>query len=232
MSETWIGSTGREAGVTAVSAFFARWKRRTAMSVPSATRSVLARVSLLALVMTCAAGCLDSPPQYKEPTRIPPQIMSNGVYPPLTSLYVTESQSIDFTIQLRADDAGQRLVSRFVVDLEIGNHALQQIVEIPPDPEGRPFELQDKQPGSPLAARSFTYTWNWIEMEVPPGCHTMTAIISDQSNIKDAVTSLEPSQEARATWFLWLRDPMATDSQQPADCTTALQNSKNSRTAQ
>lgn len=230
MSETWIGTTGREAGVTAVSAFFARWTRRVAVSMPTAARIALARVSLFALVMTCAVGCLDSPPQYKEPTRIPPQIMSNGVDPPLTSLHVFESPSIDFTIQLRADDAGQRLVSRFVVDLD-GNRVLLDLVEIPPDPEGRPFELQDKQPNSPIPARSFTYTWLWMGTEAP-GCHTLTAIISDQNNIRDSVTSLDPSQEARATWFLWLRDPMATDSQQPADCTTALQNAKNSRTAQ
>jgi hypothetical protein len=204
-----------------VSGFFARCKRSAAVSTPSAPRSELARVSLFALVMTCAVGCLDSPPQYSEPTRIPPQIVTSGLIPATTSLYVTDSQDIPFTIPFRADDAGQRLVSRFVLDLGIGTGVLQDEVPIPGDDLGRPFELQTDPP------RSFQWKWQWTEY-TSSGCHTITAIMSEQSNFNGAFTTQEPLKEARVTWFLWIRDPMATDSQ-PVIC---LQNTKNTSASQ
>jgi hypothetical protein len=155
--------------------------------------------------MTCAVGCLDSPPEYTEPTRIPPQILMNLVDPPLTSLFVTSTSPITFTIPFRADDAGQNLVARFIVDIEIGSPDLAEEVPIPED--GRPFAQQ-------LDRKPLPYTWSWQATE-PTGCHTMSAIITEQSNFASRFTLKEGKEfeAARVTWFLWLRNTDLTDSQ-------------------
>jgi hypothetical protein len=205
MSETYIGTTGREAGVTAVSAFFERWKRRAAMSTPSARDSSLARVSLFGIVATCAVGCVDSPPQYTEPARIPPVIVMDQVQPSPTSIYITPTHQVQFDIPFRADDAGRKLVARFVLDIEIGAPESVKQVNIAPDPMGRPFAEQGLD-------RVVDYKWPWNDSNA--GCHTMTAIISDVNNFTDigGVTS-DDLDEARVTWFLWLQngsDPVPT----------------------
>src|SRR5262249_45053316 len=123
--------------------------------------------------------------------------------PPPTSLVVTSSPTIDFTIPFRADDAGQNLVARFIVDIEINSPDLAEEVPIPED--GRPFAQQiDRKP--------LKYTWSWQPTE-PTGCHTMTAIITEQSNFVGRFGLKQEFEDARVTWFLWLRNMDSTDSQ-------------------
>ena len=170
----------------------------------STTGGVLARLSLLVVTMTCAAGCLDDPPQYTEPTRIPPQIISNGADPSPASLVVT-TDSIDFTIPFRADDEGQQLTAYFIRDISnSSNSAAVDSVDVPPDPLKRAFADQET---NNTADRTLKWRWDWNAngSGTLVGCHTMTVIITDPSNIRISVTPNE-LQVARLTWFLWLRD--------------------------
>jgi hypothetical protein len=212
MRETWIGPTSRGAGVTALSAFFERRRRSTAIFAPASARANMARLSLLSITMTCAAGCFDSPPQYTDPTRIPPQIFTNSVVPPPTSLFVTTDSPIQFTIPFRADDAVQQLEAAFVLDIGTSNSSLQDpVADVPQDALKRPFAEQEKD-------RKLDYTWDWNPKKVA-GCHTMTVIITDPSNIRGAVTR-DDLQVARLTWFMWLQDP-DTDETKLVSCLQA-----------
>jgi hypothetical protein len=172
--------------------------------------------------MTFAVGCVDSPPQYSEPTRIPPQIVTNELDPPVSRLYVTDSATITFSIPFRADDDGQHLVARFVEDLAIGAPSLKDEVSIPADPLGRPFALQGGEPSSPSTpatkGRALSWPWTWMGND-KSGCHTITVVISEQSNFQGLFGIQDDLKEARATWFLWLRDsqPSSSDSKN-VDC--------------
>ena len=162
-----------------------------------ALNAVLARVSLLTSTLLVTAGCFDAPPEYQEPTRIPPVIIMNGVQPSPASLYISSSSDpvIQFTVQFRADDAGQQLREAFVLDLEIGGSEPIMQPDVPPDPLGRPFALQDD--------RTVSHNWSWNPSLA--GCHTMTAIIADQSNFQNYIMPRNSLLEARVTWPLWLR---------------------------
>ena len=155
----------------------------------------LARLSLHAMVLFVTAGCFDAPPEYQEPTRIPPVIIMNAVSPSVASLYVATESPIPFEIPFHADDTGQQLVASFVLDLEIGTKEFVDQLDVPPDPEGRPFAQQTK--------RIASYPWKWDPSIA--GCHTMTAIIADQSNFQNYIVPRNELLEARVTWFLWLR---------------------------
>jgi hypothetical protein len=209
MSETITGSLGSsEPGVTAVSAFSRTHQQaRAALRRLRGTFRHLARLSLFAMTMSCAAGCLDTPPEYSEPTRIPPVILTSLVDPPPTTLYATSASTIDFKVPFHADDVGERLLSVFVLD--VGLAAPTVIAEPQVVPVDEPFAEQKK--------RVLEYPWPWNNDPRLVGCHTMTAIISDQDNVSFYHTT-DPLLETRVTWFLWLQDPSATTDTVSVDC--------------
>ncbi len=171
-------------------------------------RAPLAWLALLASTTTLVAGCLDTPPEYSEPTRVPPVIVTGHVDPPPSSLYVAFGPpgSIDFSFPFRADDFGERLQSLVVLDAD-GNARNLQRADVASDP--RTFADQDPP-------RPFNYTFNWTASDV--GCHTLTVILSDSSNIKNFTDISNPLLEARISWFLWLRDPTAPPDTITPDC--------------
>jgi hypothetical protein len=158
----------------------------------------VARFSLFAGVMACATGCFDAPPEYSEPTRVPPVIIADSCTPPLTALYIpaTNSTSIDFKVAFRADDAGLSLRARAVRDITIGTPSFVDEDEPPPDERA----FADQEP------RSVTLTWEWTPQGVGmlQGCHTVTVIIADANNILGLYGARDPLQEARMTWFVWI----------------------------
>ncbi|HVW29955.1 MAG TPA: hypothetical protein VHC69_31550 [Polyangiaceae bacterium] len=162
--------------------------------------------------MTCAEGCLDSPPQYTEPTPIPPQIFANLAQPPATSLVVTYSSSIDFNIPFRADDDGQQLTAFFIRDIDSdGQSTPVKFIDVPPDPLKRPFAEQQ------MPYRSLDWPWGWNAdgNGTLAGCHTMTVIITNPSNFRIDATP-DDLPVARLTWFLWLR--VSSNDTQPVSC--------------
>lgn len=157
----------------------------------------MAWVSLLLLGMPSVVGCFDSPPQYSEPDRVPPVIAADKVDPPLTKVYVPDGIPAPFVVPFRADDSGKTLEVRFVRD--VGRVSAPPLVsELTVAPDGRSFAAQD--------LRSVTFPWQWTTDGTPAGCHTLTAIVSDVDNFYEIYKTKNPLEEARVTWFVWLRD--------------------------
>jgi hypothetical protein len=146
-------------------------------------------------------GCFDAPPQYSEPTRVPPVIVADDCKPPLTEVYITTGNSADFTVAFRADDAGLSLSARAVRDITIGTP--RYVDDKPIAPDERAFADQD--------VRSVTLHWQWTAVELVglKGCHAVTVIIADASSFKSLYETKDILQEARMTWFVWLSDPSA-----------------------
>ncbi|HEX4337590.1 MAG TPA: hypothetical protein VH062_16870 [Polyangiaceae bacterium] len=172
----------------------------------SSPLSALARLSLLVVPMTCAAGCLDTPPDYTEPTRNPPVITTGLVVPSTSSLVVSSGTVIEFTAPFRADDIGERLLAVFVLDQGLGNPVGIRSLDVESDT--RPFAEQK---------RTVTYDWPWNNGTLS-GCHTMTLIISDQSNIDNFIQPIKAELAASVTWFLLLQPSGETSDTLPMGC--------------
>jgi hypothetical protein len=170
--------------------------------------SDLARCSLVpALMSLLAVGCVDPPPEYAAPERLPPVVTTTDVYPSLTQVttYSAQTEEIVFTVPFRSDDAGEDLRAFFVLDIGPTQDAdFSQIKAdplVPADP--RPFADQaDRQP---LEGR-----WKLNVGVRPSGCHTMTMVLSHATNFDTAYHTVEPLDEARVTWWLDLQ-PVTTD---------------------
>jgi hypothetical protein len=183
-------------GVTALSALGLAAREQPQASRASGRRLPVARVSLLLLGMSSLVGCFDSPPQYSEPDRVPPVIAADRVDPPLNKVFIPDGTPAQFIVPFRADDAGKTLELRFVRD--IGRVSVPPLLkELTVAPDGRSFAEQD--------LRNVTFPWDWPR-DTPAGCHTLTAIVSDIDNFYEVYKTKNPLEEARVTWFVWLRD--------------------------
>jgi hypothetical protein len=157
----------------------------------------VARFSLFILPMTCTAGCFAAPPEYSEPTLVPPVIFDDQVKPSTTQLYQPTGDA-NFTVVFRADDGDRPLKLRLALDISLSptEHPITEIT-LTPDPRA----FADQTP-----ARSVDLTWQWaLEKEI--GCHIVTAIITDADNFKSLVTTHDPFAAAQVSWYLWLKDP-------------------------
>jgi hypothetical protein len=152
------------------------------------------------------SGCLDAPPEYRVPDQVPPVIMTDDVLPSTSSVN-HPSVKVDFTVPFRSDDAGEGLLAYFVRDIPSGKPSFGYVIDNPAiriNPDPRPFAEQDN--------RTFTFPgWTWTSDEA--GCHTVTLILSHESNFNlrnGEVDVLEPTKAARTTWFFELSDPTAS----------------------
>src|ERR1043165_9624299 len=92
----------------------------------------VARFSLFLGAVACTTGCFDAPPEYSEPTRIPPVIIASQCDPALTQRFdpAVLGNSATFKVMFHADDFGLNLRARLYRDLTLS---------------GRPELLDDKQ---------------------------------------------------------------------------------------
>ena len=169
----------------------------------------LARLSLYFAAMAPAlTGCFDPTPEYTVPDPVPPVIDVSDTKPATTIVYSTNTESVNFNVPFRADDAGETLLAYFIPD--IPPRAKPPIANLEPViPDPRPFAEQ--------TGRAVTFNWNWYN---PPtldvGCHTMTMILARASNIvttAGVVDVVDPLEAAQVTWFLAL-----SRASQQADC--------------
>ena len=165
----------------------------------------LARRSLVPGAMSLlAVGCIDPPPEYSAPERLPPVILTTGIDPPVTKVATIslQAQQVTFDVPFRSDDAGEDLSAFFVLDIATTqdiDYSLvkRQVKPVPADP--RPFLEQD--------GRHVTGTWGPLgdDSSRPSGCHTMTMILSHLSNFGEQYETSDPLDVAQVTWWLDIR---------------------------
>lgn len=152
------------------------------------------------------SGCLDAPPEYQVPDQVPPVIMTDDVQPPTNSLNRPSLNKVPFTVPFRADDGGEGLLAYFVRDIPSGKPGFTNVIDNPAvriNADPRPFAEQTK--------RSFEFDWNWGSADA--GCHTITLILSHESNFNlrnGEVDVIDPTKAARTTWFFELYDSTTT----------------------
>lgn len=148
------------------------------------------------------AGCLDDPPEYAVADRVPPVIVASGVQPVLTGIVPIDSTQlqIPFTVPFRCDDAGERLKAFVVKDIP------QQIAVTPSscvtcvsldEPEISP----DPRPFADQTDRRLTFTLDTATSQLS-SCHTVTLILSRQSNFIKGWQMADPSDGAQVTWVI------------------------------
>jgi hypothetical protein len=163
----------------------------------------VARFSLLILLMTCTAGCFEAPPEYSEPTLVPPVIYPDQSKPSTTQLYQPTGAEANFTIVFRADDGDRPLKIKLISRASL-SPTERPIADVDLTPDPRAFADQLDPP------RSVDLPWQWrLGLENPFGCHVVTAIITDVDNFEGLVGTKDPFTAARVSWYVWLRDENA-----------------------
>jgi hypothetical protein len=144
-------------------------------------------------------GCFDGTPEYSVPSRVPPVMDSAGALPSASDVYRTQASEVDFNVRFRSDDAGERLHVFFVLDLPANR------VE-PPRVQNDYFVEPDPAPFDEQTQRSLSYQWTWGSV-VSSRCHTMTLILSHESNFSSSYKVDDELGAAQLTWFLDLSLP-------------------------
>jgi hypothetical protein len=170
----------------------------------SAASTFLAIAAALATV-----ACLDDPPEYTRPTRIPPVVNSLRTYPPPTSVYViapTETSVINFDIPFRSEDVGTPLQAIFVLDFEATatSEDLDKVYtpRVDVDSSDVPFEEQTD--------RSVVFPWSYENKRPAPGCHSLTMILNYVDNFAGFYTPDDDSLATLETWWFYFV-PLGSD---------------------
>ena len=162
---------------------------------------LLARFSLFFAAMSCATGCFDAPPQYSEPTLVPPVIVADKCDPPTAHLFMPATlgtQEATFKVLFRADDGDQNLKARLCLDIDLSPRE-QLLKEVPVTPDPRAFADQDPP-------REVDLPWAWRLDERSFGCHVVTAIVTDGNNFDGLVGTVNSFAAARISWYVWIQD--------------------------
>ncbi len=132
---------------------------------------------LFALALGCSfstTGCLVADaPTYGPPEQRPPVINSQGVTPtPYTLIVVDQDpEQIPISVPVRSEDAGEALKGTLWLDYLLESPDWYSDREIPPGS----FDELD---------RSFDIPFQ-VGSGVTAGCHTLTALITHESNYDD-----------------------------------------------
>lgn len=114
---------------------------------------------------------------------------------PVRVIYTTAAE-INFSIPFRSVDVGEPLQAAFVLDFDPANASVAiERLPVPADPT--PFAEQDNR----------AVNWTWPLSPRPSGCHTMTMILSHDSNFIAIYRTINPLDVAQVTWFFNIGDP-------------------------
>lgn len=162
---------------------------------PSRARACLffgvARLSLLLTLPAMVSGCLiDDPPAYTQPKRTPPRLAYNKADPLLDQIItVTSSDSIDFTIPVASEDAGEELRAKLILDGKI----IVDNASLPPstlDDSGRVIRT--------TASPAFLM----FAAALGPGCHLFTLRVAHASSLPlGDVPPTDTEDLAEAYWW-------------------------------
>jgi hypothetical protein len=189
--------------------FATRLSYRRALRTPRRSAfSALARLSLMGVTVSMAAGCLiEDPPPYREPQRTRPDLDTTTATPPLDQVIVRQTGDlIEFKIKVVSEDAGDRLLG--VLQLDMGSPTEDDNLESAFVPAST---LDDTD-------RQLTIPWE-VSPFITPGCHRFTLRVSHASNFTHIPDVLDPTDVAHAYW--WANLNPRTDSATLENCPLA-----------
>lgn len=151
------------------------------------------------LLVSCGAlgfGCLDTPPTYEAETQIPPFVISAMVQPPIGSVYAMHIEDeMRIEVPFLSEDLGESLVGYILVD--------ERAAEEAPSPAVGPFF----HPASTFSDTSRSVSEEFtLPTGLALGCHTVTLVLTYESNISLGVP-LDEYRTARAVWWVNIVDP-------------------------
>jgi hypothetical protein len=165
----------------------------------------LARDSLIGVVvLPCLSACLDAPPEYSVPTRIPPVIDADQVVPSTIQIHVVPDPSslVQFNVPFRSEDAGSPLLAHFLLDYVADGQRSKVVGFVDVEPSDRPFFEQD--------GRGVVLPWlvNDGSDDVLLGCHSVTLILNYADNrVRDSLfLPFDSSLAAFQTWWFNIGD--------------------------
>ena len=181
----------------------ARPSRRTLRNLAALTR--LARSVLCTAPVAFLSGCLLSdPPDLEQSERIGPIFnLAQATPVPTEVLHLDADQERQsFNLPFRSED---------------GPDGLQMLVYLDYRPGTLPFDSRFIQPSTFDQPRSLSYEWL---IDVVPGCHSLTFILSAPSNFANLIptaAAVDRGEVATATWWIsYGNDP--TDPITLAEC--------------
>lgn len=159
--------------------------------------------------MTCSSCLLLGEPDTTPPTRTRPELRALGPAP--TEVYISVATGnahapIDFTAEVRSEDAGDELETILLIDYGQSN-AL-----------GTPWLDESPVSLNPSGPATLSDGWRflkgvWLPQQInvgDPECHTVTMVVSHQfeETLERAYCPADPEDVARITWFVHLcQDP-------------------------
>jgi hypothetical protein len=152
----------------------------------------LARLSLVALLLSMLSGCLvDDPPPFIAPQKTPPRLDYTQASPGLDQVIVTSYPDlIKFEMPVTSEDAGEPLSAALVLDFD--------------GLDGVPLNSGGYLPASTLAdtsERVFSLPWK-VSRQIEPGCHRITLRVTHVGNTgSTTVDVVDKSDLAEAYWF-------------------------------
>ncbi len=158
----------------------------------------LAQRSLLALAsMTLISSCIVAdPPTYTDPTQTRPELRAYLAKPPIyqvVSIQLPQVGIPSFTVPVRSEDNGERLLANFFLDFESTRVS--------------PLGGQIIAPGTlnDPTDRSISFAWTTVN-GASAGCHTITMVVAHESSF--TTNPQTPDMDAAAkdaaiiTWWV------------------------------
>jgi len=159
----------------------------------------LARLSLLAALVSMLPGCLvDDPPPYNAPKQTPPRLDYHNAVPLLDQVIVAKSlDTIKFTMPFVSEDVGESLNAILILDYTSDSL----------------FRLADSKliDASTLDDPGRAVSLSWSVLAVSPGCHRLTLRLGHISNLPSATfhSTVNTSDVAEAYWWVNVVEDLA-----------------------
>lgn len=149
------------------------------------------------VTVSCLLGCLDDPPTYEAPVRVPPVVVGSQVQPPLAVIYRLQpgEDTLDVSVPFQSEDFGSPILGKFLLDVQPGVRPPRSVLDVV------------------VAASDFSDRDRRVEARVSglsalEGCHSLTLVLTHQSNTISFTDELEDESLAtRVVW--WLAAPRA-----------------------
>lgn len=151
-----------------------------------------------------AHGCLiTSTSDFAAQPKSPPFLNGFSALPAIDQFVVvptTQTEPVSFVAQVRAEDEGEPLEAKLVVDAATARPGLVDFLTL--------------APGTFNEARSISLSWlptaSIGGQSLAPGCHTMTMIVTHHYQV-DSILPADANDADQLTWWLLLGDPADLD---------------------
>ena len=196
LSERRLPGPGKRAAATPLSGLGGVDSGSTAGFRGAGVGQLLARTSLLAGLAMISSGCLvTSVPDFQEPTQTPPYLVAATADPPVTQLLELtpnpDYPSTPFRVEVRSEDAGQKVEFKFYYDYGSGT-------------SDAPFKFVENAgelpPGTLADTERKPHSRSWTPKFVTAGCHTLTLMASHAFDNSETSCPQHLADSSQLTW--------------------------------